>query len=744
MEDYYNHKDVEKEVISIWDKNNIFIPKINYNKKPFSIFLTPPNASGGIHIGNALMIAVQDIMARRNRINGIPTLYVPGTDHGGYETQITFEKELKKEGKDKVSYTNQELFEIIKKFVENNNNIIKKEIKSLGCSVDWSKFRFTMDAESIKSVFNTFSKMISDNLIYRRPYMVNYCPLCATILADIELKESTQNNPLYFIKFFLKDSNEYISLATTMPEFLFSVSHVLIHPNDERYAKYIGKTLINPITKNTVEIIESKRKFDPDQAANPLSPFLPSCKKYDYEYTLKNKLPAHNLLDWEGKMIERYPNIKPEEARKKESDFLKKNNLIEKIDESFIDSVFFCKNGHKIENIIMLTWFLNIDDPKISLRKNALAAIEKENLNVIPGWRKKGLIQWIEKMSDWPIARQNVWGIKIPIWYDVSDPSKFTVWFIDKNKKRHNGNLKEFLDNKISLQEIEAGLEKIYASESASWTFKKENNKTYLPETDTFDTWFSSGQWGTIVFENLSQKDFTYFYPSDSIVIGYDLLRLSVTRKILLSQYLNNKLPFKNVYLHRLIKGLDGQKMSKSLGNSVSLEYYLEKFGADVTRMALTSYVISQEDFSFSEDKLEYFKKFTDKLWEIGLLADLANQHKIKKFIFENLSLEDKAILAAVDKLNQSVDSLIAKFLFTYAQDKICDFLSYIEEYTQNIKNLKDPIKIKQSLSVLQFAYKKYLIITHPFVPFLTEKIYQDLYRPQIPLAGTEWPKTYK
>ena len=736
MENSYNHKEIEKEINSIWEKNNIFKPKIDHKKKPFSIFLTPPNASGGIHIGNALMVSVQDILARYHRMNGTPTLYIPSTDHGGYETQITFERELEQSGKNKTSYHNSnELFEAIKRFVEKNNETIKDEIKALGGSVDWSRFRFTMDDESVKSVNNTFLKMVSDELIYRRPYMVNYCPSCSTILADIELKEDKYNTPLYFVKFNFKEGGQHLSLATTRPEFLFSVTHVLIHPNNEKYSQYIGQILVNPITGSPVKIIASKRKFDPTESLETLSPFLPSYIKYDYEYTLQNNIPSKNLLDWDGKMIERYPGLKPVEAREKEISFLKENNLIEKTDDAFFDTIFYCKKGHKIENIIMLTWFLSLDNSKIQLRKNALDAIKQENLNIIPMWRKKGLIQWIEKMSDWPIARQNVWGMKIPVWYDISDPSQFTVWFVDQEGKRHYGNLGNFLNQKISLKEIEEGLEKIYAPESAPWTIEKRGDKKYLPETDTFDTWFSSGQWGTIVFGDLNSGDFSYFYPSDSIVIGHDLLRLSVVRKILLSKYLTNRLPFKTVYLHRLIKGKDGQKMSKSLGNSVSLEYYLEKFGADVTRMSLVSYTMNQEDFFFSEERLLSFKEFANKLWEIGLIIDLTNQHKIDKFSFDNLSKEDKELLFSIDKLNHTVGSLINKFLFAYAQEKVYEFLLYLEKYAQDMEKLKDKVDVKKSLAVLKYAYKKYLIVLHPFMPFLTEKLYLDIYKSKIPLA---------
>jgi valyl-tRNA synthetase len=737
MEKYYNHKEAEHRINLMWERNNYFTPKIDLAKKPFSIFLVPPNASGEMHIGNALMIAVQDILARYHRAKGDPTLWIPCTDHGGYETQVTFERELEKAGKDKWSYSSKGLFEEIKHFVEGNNETIKGQIKAMGASVDWSRFRFTMDNDSLEAVDKTFKKMVSDNLIYRRSYMAYYCPLCATILADIELKENKERTPLYFIKFTFQNSDDYLSLATTRPEFLFVVTHVLIHPSDKRYAHHIGKVLLNPVTGKPVEIVASKRKFDPENSDPFLSPFSPSYKKYDYEYTLRNSIPSQNLLDWEGNMLLKYPGMKPAEARIEEVLFLKEHGRIEKIDDSYLDSIFLCKRGHVVESVIMQTWFLKMDDEKTPLRKNALEVIKKEGLAVFPRWREKGLMDWMKKMHDWPIARQNVWGIKIPIWYDISDPSKFIVWFIDKKGEKRCGNLKFFLDQGVSLQEVSEGLERIYAAEDATWTLEPEADKFYLPETDTFDTWFSSGQWGTIVFGSLDGADFSYFYPSDSIVIGHDLLRLSVSRKILLSLYLTGKLPFKTVYLHRLIKGQDGQKMSKSLGNAVSLEYYLEKFGADVTRLALISYTTLREDFIIEEERLLFFQDFASRLWEIGRLINANSQHSLNLFKLEDLSQEDKYLLFEIDRLTVSVGSYLEKFSFAYAQEKLYYFLSILEKYIKIMQANKNP---EVSLSVLKYAYKKYLITLYPFMPFMTEELYANLYNSICPLAANPWP----
>jgi valyl-tRNA synthetase len=737
MEMDYKYQEVEPRISHMWEKGNYFTPKIIAGKKPFSIFLTPPNASGEMHIGNALAIAIQDILARYHRAMGIPTLWIPSTDHGGYETQVTFERELERAGKDKSEYDKKQLFTEIEKFVEINNEVINRQIKALGASVDWSRSRYTMDDRSLKAIDQTFKKMVADYLIYRRSYMTNYCPACGTILADIELKEREENAPLYFIKFTFQGSDDYLSLATLRPEFLFTVTHVLIHPADTRFAHHIGKFLNNPVTGDPVEIVASKRKFDPQNPDPYLYPFSPSCDKYDYEYTMRNAIPARSLLDWQGNMIERYPGLKPAEARVKEVAFLMESDRIEKTDDSYLDTVYLCKRGHAVESMIMLSWFLKMDDEKIPLRKIALEAIAKDGFAVLPRWREKGLTDWLKKMHDWPIARQNVWGIKVPIFYDVSDPSQFVVWFIDHEGKKRFGNLKIYLDRGVLFEEISAGLQRIYAAETAAWTLEKQEGKLYLPETDTFDTWFSSGQWGTIVYDGKNSDDFSYFYPSDSMVIGHDLLRLSVSRKILLSLYLTGKLPFKLVYLHRLIKGNDGQKMSKSLGNSVSLDHYLDKFGADVTRLALTSHTTEQEDFILAEEDLIQFRNFSERLWRAGRMIDANCRNLNDVYGREALSRDDRYILSSIDGMAIAISSQIKKYFFASAQDVLCNFIFDLEKYISTIRSKKNKAI---SLSVLNYVFKKYIMLLHPFMPFMTEELYCILHNNAFPLAASPWP----
>lgn len=723
MEEHYDFKTAEVRIMDLWEKIPAARPRQGERLRPFSMHLIPPNASGPLHIGNALMIAIQDVLARYHRARGAPTLWIPGTDHGGYETQITFEQEMEKTG-NTPEVTRRGLYAQIAEFVERNIEIINRQIKRAGASVDWSRLRHTLDSHSLAFVEQMFRKMVSENLIYRSSYMMNYCTSCATILADIELKEMSVSAPLYWIKFPFTEGEGCLSFATTRPEFLYSVTHVLAHRGDQRLAPYIGSTLVNPSTGEPVEVIESKRKFDSKDPEPTLFAFTPSHKKYDFEYAIRHAIPTRTLLDWEGRMIERYPGLTPTEAREQEIAYLTQREAIERVDETHTDVSYLCKKGHGVETVIRMSWFLRLDDPQHPLRQKALEAMQRERLVIIPRWREKSLREWIGKMHDWPLGRQNVWGIAIPVWYEITDPSLFTIWFFDAQRVRRHGNLKDLLAEGYALEEIENNLERIYGAEGAVWTLTRVPGKTYLPETDTFDTWFSSGAWSAMVFDPQVTPELRAFYPSSVIVIGYDLLRLSIARKILLGVYLTGRLPFHLVYFHSLLKSSDGQKMSKSLGNATTLDYYLETYGADVTRLALISYMNPPEDFYFSEERLRFFVEFARRLWVMGRISYTATTYAAREYRAEQLSAEDIRLLTDVAALGRSVAERIEKYYLTQAQEKLVDFLTRLEEYAAHMPDRRG--EVEHAMAVFHHVFKDYIASLHPFMPFMTEELNRE------------------
>ena len=721
LDQEYNFKAVEKEVQDKWASSDCFSYKNAEQKKRFSMFLTPPNASGPIHVGNALMVAIQDILARYYRTNGYSTLWVPGIDHGGYETQVTFEREREAAGENfsREEWRSRDLFSAIESFVEENKSLISQQLKSLGASVDWSKLRYTMDDSSLDSVQKMFQKMVDDNLVSRQSYMMNYCSDCATVLADIELKKEKSESTLYRVSFPFSDGSNSLAVGTVNPEFLFSAKYILVHPHDVRFCDYIGAKLINPVSGEEVEILTSERKLNLHEEVPYLEPFLPSFNRFDYEYAIRHGLEAEDLLDWDGRLKVRHEGLFPDEAREREIEALNEVGAIDSTETKEVETSR-CKKGHVVNNIIRDTWFLDVDG-KVSIRSMALKALEEEDPKIYPAWRKKGLVDWIGKMHNWPIARQNAWGIRLPVWYEVTDASKFLVWFFDEEGERRYGNLQEFLNEGLYFDEIVDGLQRVYAESDCQWVTEREEGKRYLPETDTFDTWFSSGAWATIVYESLEGVDFEEVYPSNTLILGHDLLRLSVARKVMLSTYLSGQLPFKRVYMHPLLLGADGQKMSKSIGNVESLESYLNKYGADVTRMGLTAYSGQTEDFSFENEKLDDYAEFVEKIRQLarvyfaftesGLIPD------------NNINFKRSRILNKINRLKIAIGKDVENHYFARAQNQAVDFVGDFQRCLDYILEKDDMTVAKEFMK----AFEEYLLILHPFAPHLTEYLHQNM-----------------
>lgn len=724
---------IEARAKEIWEESDAFVAPDVPARRPFTMFLVPPNASGPMHIGNALMIALQDPLARYHRMKGDLTLWIPGTDHGGYETQITFEKGLESHGVSRDSISRQDFLEAIEEFVAQNNGVIDSQIRALGASVDWTRRRFTLDDEGKAAIHSVFRRMLTDDLIYRRSYMVNYCPSCATVLADIELKYEQIPATRCLVNVALSDGSGSVMLAVERPESLFTVTHVLVHPQDAKHAHRIGSSLVNPITGEGIAVIASERAYVAEEQREYLEPFMPSSVRYDYEYAIRRNMPAYDVMDWNGRFTVRYPGLTTEEAREKEIAFLREGGMLaEEVPGE--TTVARCKKGHVASCIIRQTWFMRLDDERISLRKNALSAIERERLTLYPQWRMKGLVEWIGKMHDWPIARQNIWGVRIPLWYEISNPSLLTVWFTDSAGERRVGRLDLLLESGVPFEEIQAGLERVYAEEGCAWTDMPEEGVSYLPETDTFDTWFSSGAWSTTVFGDPgSEPGRSPWYPSDVMVIGHDLLRLSVARKIFLSTYLSGKLPFRFVYLHRLILGSDGQKMSKSTGNVVALEEYLERYGADVTRMALVSYATSQEDFIFVNERLEKYESFAERVLRLARACAVIREHGLPVRA-EN----GNSVSGDIEKLASSVGHSLERVRLTEAQDSVVAYLNTLEIQANEALSHAD---IEAAARAFHDAFEAYLRVLHPFMPHLTEYIHSGTGSNR-PLALSAWPKS--
>src|SRR5260221_4116905 len=777
MDKNYDHTQVEGKIYEMWEKGGYFSPRILSGQapkgKPFTILLPPPNASGRMHTGNVLMIAIEDLLVRYHRMKGDPTLWIPGTDHAGTETQITYEKEIKKERKSRFSFSREELYQNIWSFVQKNRGLIEGQIRQMGASVDWSRYTFTLDPQVVKTVHETFKKMADDDLVYRGNYMVNYCPKCGTTYADVEIKHEERSDPLYYLKY-----GPFI-IATVRPETKFGDSAVAVTPKDKRYKKWVGEEIEidGLIGKFKVRVIADD--FVDMKFGTGVVKVTPAHDKNDYEAGLRHNLEIKQVIGLDGKLNDKtgkYAGLSVFEARKQVVADMKERGMMDHVEKKYIHSVAFCKAGHEIEPTVLPNWFVKVDAPHKSFKKPALEAVKKGKVKIFPKWREITYIRWMEEMRDWPVSRQNVWGIQLPVWHKV-DGHEGRIWttFIDKKGNSHQGPIEQHKKEGFSLDDIQQGIQKVLVPVYD----RKENqpevyigtdmpkNGNWIQETDTFDTWFSSGQWPLVTLGYPDSDDFKYFYPTAVLETGWEIIRLWVSRMIMFGMYLTGESPFEYVYLHGIVRALDGRKMSKSLGNVINPEEYIEQYGVDALRMGLISGTANGKDFAFPKDRVIAYKHFANKIWNMARFMQMmeAELPKDPKFdlefdqfviptqaqagIYKNksrtksgmtLQPEDKEILKRLSKLIKSVDTSLEKFRMADGAEAIYQFMWHelADAYIEQVKNRQDK---EVALSVLRHVYLTSIKLLHPFMPFVTEEILRQLSPKDLPLIIQAWPK---
>lgn len=740
MDKIYNHRKAEEKIYAEWEERGCFKPEVNPEGKPYAIILPPPNASGKMHTGNVLMIAIEDLLIRWHRMKGYAALWAPGTDHAGFETQTTFERELKKKGKSRFDFSRDGLYKAIEKFVDENKHLIEGQIRRMGASVDWDRYVFTLDDRSIKTVYDTFEKMYADGLVYRKDYLVNYCPKCGTTFADLEINYIERKDPLYYIKY------GPFTIATVRPETKFGDTAIAVNPKDKRYSGFVGKEIEaeDLLGKIKLKVIEDNF-VDPKFGTGAVK-VTPAHDKNDYEAGLRHNLEIKSVINLEGKLNEKtgkYKGLSVKKAREVVAHDLQARGLIEKVEEDYTHTVAVCyKAGHDIEPMVFPNWFVKVE----ALKEAALQVVLDGTVKIYPKWREKTYTQWMEGMRDWPISRQTVWGIQFPVWYNTdTQAEKLLVKFLNKNNKVVSSSLNNIL-KEYTFTEVEQGLQKLIALEFAEPTIsRKKPGGNYLRETDTFDTWFSSGQWPLITLGYPSSADFKRFYPTNVMETGWEIIRLWVSRMIMLGVYLTGKPPFKYVYLHGIVRAIDGRKMSKSLGNVINPEEYIEQYGVDALRMGLIAGTANGKDFNFPKDKVIAYKHFANKIWNMGRFLEMMKTQygkevpEFSKDVEKKLKEEDKGLLKGLKNLVKNVDALLGNFRFADAGDLIYHFMWHevADKYIESIKNREDK---NIALSSLQHVYKTCLIILHPFMPFVTEEIYQQLKMGDKMLIIEQWP----
>ncbi|OGC70318.1 valine--tRNA ligase [candidate division WWE3 bacterium RIFOXYC1_FULL_39_7] len=749
MDPKFEHKKIEALIAERWKTGGYFKAERDAKKEPFTIVLPPPNASGRMHTGNVLMVAIEDLLIRWKRMKGYSALWVPGTDHAGFETQTTFERELKKKGKSRFDYDRDTLYQMIWDFVHENKALIEGQIQAMGASVDWSRYTFTLDPEAVATVLDTFEKMEKEGLVYRSDYVVNYSFKWGTTFSDAETTFKERKDPLYYIKY------GPLTVATVRPETKLGDTALAVNPNDKRYKKYIDTEIeFEDVTgPNKLKVIADSY-VDPKFGTGVLK-VTPAHDKNDFEIGIRHGLAVKNVISTNGRMSDncgKYAGLKVLEARTKIIEDLEALGSIEKIDAEYSHPVpVDYRSEDYIEQLVLPNWFIKVDDSKKSLKKPAYDVVKDKKVKIYPKWREATYLRWVENMHDWAISRQIVWGIRIPAWYNLEENPTVHVVFLDSSGKAVSGNAGDLLKT-YSYEEIEKGLQSLNAPKECKYIVsKKKMGKPYLQETDTFDTWFSSGQWPLVTLHYPNSEDFKYFYPTSVLETGWEIVTRWVSRMIMFGIYLTGEAPFKDIYLHGHIRAIDGKKMSKSLGNVINPEDYIAEYGVDALRMGLISGTANGRDFNFPKDKILGYRNFANKIWNMTrfMLMMMEKEDFTKyedlpeysKDAAKTYSEEEKEIVKGLNSLIKQVDKNLEKYRFADAGEAIYQFMWHeiADKYIEYVKNLEDK---RVALGLLRHVMLNCLKLLHPFMPFVTEAIWQEIPRNVArDLADSDWPE---
>ncbi len=756
MDKAFSHKDYQENIYSLWESSNAFKPDLTKKKSPFSILLPPPNANASLHAGH-VMYVIEDILVRFMRMKGHPTVWIPGTDHAGYETQYVYEKHLSKEGKSRFQFDRQTLYDNILSFVKENSGLIEKQLKLLGFSLDWSRKTFMLDEHVVQTVYDTFEKMAQDKLIYRDNYIVNFCPKCGTTFADLEVSHVTRKDPLYYMQY------GPFTIATVRPETKFRDTALAVHPKDPRYIDWIGKTveikgLLGPIHAKVI----ADEEVDPEFGTGIMK-VTPAHDPHDFQLGKKYNLPVTPIIDTRGKMdfswyIESKEATLPENARYLERaknyhgkyakdvrklmvDDLKEEGILIKIDENYEHNVSVCyKSGHDIEPLVLPNWFIHMKP----LAEPAMKAIKNKEITFVPNRFEKQYFQWMEHILDWPISRQIVWGIRIPVWYSIKDNPLLEVTFLDQKNERVIGTIDEILKNGHSIEEVQKGLQQLRAPINATYVISdKQPGVEYLPETDTFDTWFSSGQWPLTTLKFPNGEDFKTFYPTSVLDTMWDILFFWVSRMIMFGLYRTGEVPFKTVYLHSMVTDEKGQKMSKSKGNVINPIDIITEFGADALRFSLVTGSTPGNPISLSKEKVKGYRNFANKIWNIGRFISLLQEEGIKKLDMPSTNPEDVALLSKLSSLTKLVTKKLEEYRFSDASIALYDFIwnDFANTYLESTKKRENK---SETYTTLLSTFTQLLVLIHPFMPFVSEAIWQEYRKLQLVdtplLMTTQWP----
>ncbi len=681
MSKTYEPGEYEGLIYDLWEKSGAFTPKNRGHDGYYSIVMPPPNANASMHIGYELTAVLEDIPARYHRMKGKATLLLPGADHAGFETQAVYEKHLAKEGKSRFDFSREELYGQIWDFVANNRQNFVTQLRSMGASVDWSKFTFTLDQKIVDRAYATFKKMWDEGLIYRGERLVNYCTYHRTGFADIEVEYEEATTPLYYMKY------GPFELATTRPETKFGDTAVAVHPDDERYKEYHGKTVTVEGVNGPFEVmVIADEMVDPDFGTGVVK-ITPAHSFDDWEVAQRHNLPAVRVINHDGTMNERagrFRGMTVMEARKAVVEALKEKGLLIKVDEKYQNRVGKCyKCGTIIEPMLMEQWFVDMQP----LALEAIKALEAGKIKFHPTTKQDQLVNYLKGLRDWNISRQIAWGIPIPAFQNVNDSDD---WIFDTD---------------VASELIE------------------KNGKTYRRDPDVFDTWFSSSSWPYATLEYPDGEAFKNFYPLSLMETGGEILYPWVSRMVMLGLYVTGDVPFKEVYIHGYVMAEDGSKMSKSKGNTVDPFPVIEQYGSDALRMGIIAGRSPAVNRGYDPRKVEDARNFCNKLWNIARFVEgTIGDNFDKRHDAKPETAADHWILSKLQHAVKKISSDLENYRFAEAYETLYhvvwdDFADWYIEASKSSPNH----------AVLAFGLETMLKIAHPFAPFVTETIWQTL-----------------
>ena len=716
----YDHSIQEKKIYDFWENKKLFSPLKTKNNRKFSIVIPPPNVTGRLHMGHALNNSLQDVLIRFYRMNGYETLWQPGTDHAGIATQAVVEKNLSKEGINKNDIGREKFIEKVWEWKAESGDLIINQLKKLGCSCDWSRSRFTMDEDLSKAVIKVFVSLYNDKLIYKDKKLVNWDTKLQTAISDLEVIQQDVQSQLYYIKYPIENSQDFITIATTRPETMMGDTAIAVNPKDNRYKNLIGKLVTIPIVNRKIKIIKDNYA-DPEQGTGAVK-ITPAHDFNDYLVGKRNKLEIINILNKDGTInengISSYQGLDRFEARKQLVKELKEKNFLDKIEAIKNKVPYGDRSNTIIEPLLTEQWFVNAKQ----LAKKSIEVVKKKKTTFFPENWTKTYYQWMNNIEPWCISRQIWWGHRIPVWYGQDKKV-----FVAENYKLAEDLAKKFYKNK---------------------SFK------LTQETDVLDTWFSSALWPFATLgwpENTSELK--KFYPTSVLVTGFDIIFFWVARMLMMGNHFLKKTPFNKVYVHALVRDEKGQKMSKSKGNVIDPLDLINEFGADPLRFTLIAMASPGRDVKLSKDRITGYRNFITKIWSANNFLKLNSCSLNKPPKTKNIKLKvNQWIYLELQKTIEQINKHINDFRFDEASRVIYNFVwhtfcDWYIEFLKPIFNSKNKSLIDEAKVFSTYILSNILKLLHPFIPFFTEYAWKENNLDKIlksDLINADWPKIEK